>query len=253
MRIGNDAAPLRPRILVVDDDARNRLLLSHLLERDHDVDEATDGAGALAALEARPADLVLLDVMMPDLSGYEVCRRIKSTSAGALVPVLLVTALNDLDARKEGLARFIGVTGHGVTVAAQHLRALERFPFYSVLLPYSYVLAQNPQYAAYFEALVSVCEERGVAVQTIKSLVRAPWPEEGEHARTTWYEPLEDQAAIDLAVHWVLGRPGVFLNTAGDVGLLPRILDAAARFEARPPEEAMLALAAEQEMAPLFV
>ena len=145
------------------------------------------------------------------------------------------------------------MTGHGVTVAAQHLRALERFPFDSVLLPYSYVLVQNPQYAADFEALVSVCEERGVAVQTIKSLVRAPWPEEGEHRRTTWYEPLEDEAAIDLAVHWVLGRPGVFLNTAGDVGLLPRVLDAAARFTSRPTEEAMGALAAEQEMAPLFV
>ena len=158
-----------------------------------------------------------------------------------------------IEAREEGLARFIGVTGHGVTVAAQHLRALARFPFDSVLLPYSYVLTQNPQYAADFEALVSVCAERDVAVQTIKSLVRAPWPDEGEHRRTTWYAPLEEQAAIDLAVHWVLGRSGVFLNTAGDTDLLPRVLDAAARFEARPAEEAMRALAAEQEMAPLFV
>ena len=92
-----------------------------------------------------------------------------------------------------------------------------------------------------------------MAVQTIKSLVRAPWPEAGEHTRTTWYEPLEDQTAIDLAVQWVLGRPGVFLNTVGDIHVLPGVLEAAARFEARPSDEAMRALVAEQEMAPLFV
>jgi aryl-alcohol dehydrogenase-like predicted oxidoreductase len=158
-----------------------------------------------------------------------------------------------IEARDEGLARFIGVTGHGVTVAAQHRRALERFDFDSVLLPYSFVLVRDPQYAADFEALTAVCAERDVAVQTIKSLVRAPWPEAGEHTRTTWYEPLEDQTAIDLAVQWVLGRPGVFLNTVGDIHVLPGVLDAAARFEARPSDEAMRALVAEQEMAPLFV
>jgi len=158
-----------------------------------------------------------------------------------------------VEARAEGLARFIGVTGHGVTVAAQHRRALERFDFDSVLLPYSYVLVQNPQYAADFEALMAVCAERDVAVQTIKSLVRAPWPETGDHTRTTWYEPLEDQTAIDLAVHWVLGRPGIFLNTVGDIDVLPRVLDAAARFEARPADADMRALVTAQEMAPLFV
>ncbi len=53
-----------------------------------------------------------------------------------------------VEAREQGLVRFIGVTGHGVTVARQHARALERFPFDSVLLPYSYIMMQNPDYAA---------------------------------------------------------------------------------------------------------
>jgi aryl-alcohol dehydrogenase-like predicted oxidoreductase len=155
-------------------------------------------------------------------------------------------------ARDEGLVRFIGVTGHGTTVAAMHRRALERFAFDSVLLPYNYPMMQNPQYAADFEALLALCQERGVAVQTIKAITRAPWGDR-PHTAATWYEPLRDPDAIDLAVHWVLGRPGVFLNTVGDVEVLPLVLDAANRFRGRPSEEAMEALAEQQVMEPLFV
>jgi aryl-alcohol dehydrogenase-like predicted oxidoreductase len=156
-----------------------------------------------------------------------------------------------VEAREQGLVRFLGVTGHGVTVAAMHKRSLERFDFDSVLLPYNYVMMQNPQYAADFEALVAMCRERNVAVQAIKTLCRRPWGDQPQ-TRNTWYQPLEDQADIDRAVHWALGEPGVFLNTAGDIHLLPRILDAASRFEERPSDEAMDAMVAEQEMAPLF-
>jgi aryl-alcohol dehydrogenase-like predicted oxidoreductase len=155
-------------------------------------------------------------------------------------------------ARDEGLARFIGVTGHGTSVAAMHLRALERFAFDSVLLPYSYPLMQNPRYAADFEALMARCTEQGVAVQTIKAITRAPWGER-EQTAATWYEPLRDQGAIDLAMHWVLGRPGVFLNTVGDIHILPLVLDAAERFQELPSEAAMAAMAEAQTLEPLFV
>ncbi|MGD9028410.1 MAG: aldo/keto reductase, partial [Anaerolineae bacterium] len=63
---------------------------------------------------------------------------------------------------------------------------------------------------------------------------------------------LEEQEAIDLAVHWVLGDARVFLNTTADVDLLPRVLDAASRFEARPSAAAMEALVEERAMEPLF-
>ena len=157
-----------------------------------------------------------------------------------------------IQARDEGLAHFIGVTGHGTTVAAMHLRALERFDFDSVLLPYSYPLMQNPQYAANFEELLARCAERDVAVQTIKAITRAPWGERDQTA-ATWYEPLREPGAIDLAVHWVLGRPGVFLNTVGDIHILPLVLDAAERFQERPAENAMAAMAEAQALEPLFV
>ena len=157
-----------------------------------------------------------------------------------------------VEAREQGLTRFIGVTGHETVAPAMHLRSLGRFDFDAVLLPYSYVMMQNPQYAADFEALMAVCRERNVAVQTIKSLVRRPWGDR-PHTRATWYEPLEAQADIDRTVHWVLSRPGVFLNTVADVHLLPRVLDAASRLGAAPSEAEMQEQTARLEMAPLFV
>jgi aryl-alcohol dehydrogenase-like predicted oxidoreductase len=155
-------------------------------------------------------------------------------------------------ARDEGLVRYIGVTGHGVTVAAMHRRSLERFPFDAVLLPYNYPMMENGEYAADFEALAALCTERNVAIQTIKAITRAPWGERPQTA-ATWYEPLRDQDAIDLAVHWVLGRPGVFLNTVGDIELLPKVLDAATRFRERPSPEQMHRFNEELALEPLFV
>jgi len=156
-----------------------------------------------------------------------------------------------LEARAQGLIRFIGVTGHGLAIPSMHVRSLERFAFDSVLLPYNYMMMQNPQYVADFEALLQVCHERQVAIQTIKSLARGPW-EDKPHTRNTWYEPLEAQGDIDSAVHWVLSRPGIFLNTTGDIHLLPRVLDAARRFQEAPSDAAMHATADKLGLEPLF-
>lgn len=156
-----------------------------------------------------------------------------------------------IEAREEGLVRFIGVTGHGWTIAAMHKRSLERFDFDSVLMPYNYVMAQNQRYMRDFEAVMCICEERRVAVQTIKSIARGPWAT-AEPNRATWYQPLEAEADIDRAVHWVLRRPGIFLNTVGDIALLPRVLDAASRFRAAPADDAMTAMLGQRRMTPLF-
>jgi aryl-alcohol dehydrogenase-like predicted oxidoreductase len=157
-----------------------------------------------------------------------------------------------VEAREEGLVRFIGVTGHGLSVPEMHRRSLERFPFDSVLCPYNYVQMQDPRYAETFEALSRVCEERNVALQTIKSLASRRWDGRAATA-ATWYEPLREQPDIDLAAHWVLGRPEAFLLTTGDVEILPLLLDAAERFEHRPTDEQMAELATRRDLAPLFV
>jgi aryl-alcohol dehydrogenase-like predicted oxidoreductase len=155
------------------------------------------------------------------------------------------------EARQQGLVRFIGVTGHGLGVAAMHRKALERFDFDSVLLPFSYVLAQNEQYRRDFFELSRICQARNVAMQTIKSIAHSSW---GELApdRATWYRPLERQADIDRAVQWVLGHADLFLNSAGDVNLLPKVLDAADRYQTPPTDGEMQAQMDELGMQPLF-
>ena len=89
-------------------------------------------------------------------------------------------------------------------------------------------------------------------MQTIKAITAAPWGDRPQFGNT-WYEPLTEQYDIDLAVHWVLGQSGVFLNTAADITLLPKVLDAATRFTDRPSDPAMEQLARDRSMAPLFV
>ncbi len=155
-------------------------------------------------------------------------------------------------AREEGLVRWIGVTGHGTQIAATHRRSLSRFDFDSILLPYNFVTMQNAYYHENFEALLKMCEERSVAVQTIKSIALRPWMER-DHTRTTWYQPFEGTDEIDLAVWWAMGRPGIFLNSVGDVDLLPRVLDAANRFQSKPDDSEMNALVASSHSEPLFV
>ncbi|MBI2466644.1 MAG: aldo/keto reductase [Candidatus Rokubacteria bacterium] len=156
-----------------------------------------------------------------------------------------------IEARQQGLARFIGVTGHGWTIAAMHKRSLARFDLDAVLLPYNFFMAQSERYRKNFEEVLEICRERNVAVQVIKAIARGPWATT-DRTHTTWYQPLEEQADIDRAVHWVLGLPGVFLNTVGDLALLPRFLDAASRFERRPPDDEMAAMLDATRMTSLF-
>jgi aryl-alcohol dehydrogenase-like predicted oxidoreductase len=156
-----------------------------------------------------------------------------------------------VEARAQGLVRFIGVTGHGWTIPVMHHRSLARFDFDSVLLPYNYFMAQDARYRQSFEELLEICRERRVAVQVIKSIARGPWATT-DRTHTTWYQPLEDQADIDRAVHWALAHTEVFLNTAGDLDLLPRMLDAASRFVGRTPEADMGAMLAARRMTSLF-
>jgi hypothetical protein len=132
-----------------------------------------------------------------------------------------------------------------------HRRSLERFDFDSILLPWNYPLSRERDYAASFEDAVAEAERRGIAIQTIKSIAVGNWGSGDRHA-TTWYEPLRDQDDIDLAVHWVLARDGFFLNTVGDLELLPRVISAAERYERRPPDEAMDELVGRRALEPLL-
>ncbi len=161
-----------------------------------------------------------------------------------------LTAL--VEARSERLVRFIGVTGHGTRVAAMHLRSLERFAFDSILFPYNFTMMGIGQYADDAEALLKLCNQRTVATQTIKSVARRRW-QNGEGRKFSWYEPLRDRDAIRRAVHFVLSRPGLFLNSSSDAGILRDTLAAASETVKAPVRSELEADVAHYEMAPLFI
>jgi aryl-alcohol dehydrogenase-like predicted oxidoreductase len=155
-------------------------------------------------------------------------------------------------ARDEGLVKAIGVTGHGLRIPQMHLRSLDRFEFDSVLFPYNHKLRSIEQYRLDSEALIERCRASGVATQTIKSIARRRWLEPKPEDRLSWYQPIEDEAAIGRAVRYVLSRPGLFLNSASDFRLLHTVLSAAEGTLEAPSDAELDADSAELDMVALF-
>jgi predicted aldo/keto reductase-like oxidoreductase len=156
-----------------------------------------------------------------------------------------------IEAREKGLARFIGITGHGILAPKMHFQSLAKFNFDTVLLPCNYLLMQNPKYCADFNELVAYCREHAIAVQTIKSAARGLWGDKPRN-HTTWYEPLNNEEAVNKSVQWVMGKTDAFIITTGDLQVLPKFLAAAANFQKAPSDDVMKTMVAEQEMQPLF-
>jgi aryl-alcohol dehydrogenase-like predicted oxidoreductase len=159
-------------------------------------------------------------------------------------------------AQEEGLVRFIGVTGHGTRIAEMHLKSLARYDFASVLLPYNHSMMQEATYASEFEQLYALCAEKSVAMQTIKSIARRRWREDDPSPKFSWYEPLREDEPLTRAVHWVLRRQNLFLNTTSDATLLPKIFAAVDSFDPDGVAELDQAVAQDasgQEIEPLFV
>lgn len=169
----------------------------------------------------------------------------------ALGPGGAVEALQQ--AQREGLVKHIGVTGHGTYIAAMHAKSLAAFDFASVLLPYNFSMMSNPEYAADFESLYSLCQTQQVAVQTIKAVALRRWSDADTDKRFSWYKPIREPGALKRAVHYVLARPGLFLNTTSDATLLPALLDAASQPLSAPSDAEMAADEAALDIEPLFV
>ena len=156
-----------------------------------------------------------------------------------------------IEAKQQGLIKYIGVTGHGLGAPRAHYRSLMKYDFDSVLFPYNYTMMQIPQYSEDVNHLMELCKQRSVAVQTIKALAK---DEVGDAVNpfATWYLPLTDPVSIARAVGWVFKNPEVFLNSTGDISLLPTLLEKASENLPAPTDEEMEALVAEQGMKPLF-
>lgn len=157
-----------------------------------------------------------------------------------------------IEAKKQGLVRFLGVTGHGVGAPGAHLKSLQVYDFDSVLIPFNYAMLQNPAYKKDAEDLLLLCKQRNVAVQAIKCLARGEWGDK-QKAFATWYDAISTEESVETAVHWVLAHEQLFLNSPGDVTLLPLVLKAARKPVKKPSEEQMQLLVRQESLRPLFV
>src|SRR5215203_5405899 len=150
-----------------------------------------------------------------------------------------------VEAKDEGLIGAIGITGHGHEAPATHLEALRRYPFETVLTPWSFILSTDDDYSRDFEALVEEIKRQDAGLMTIKTISRRNWPEgnplEGQR-RATWYEPFEEQEHLDAAVSFVLAYEEITgIAMVGDVGLIGPMIEAERR--RMPVEEATEVLA----------
>lgn len=156
-------------------------------------------------------------------------------------------------AKDEGLTRFLGITGHGLQTPAVHAKALEQFDFDTVMFPINPVLYANADYRRDTEALLTMCAERNVGVQVIKSIAKGPWADRDKATYDTWYEPYDQQQRITEGVRFALSQhPVTGIPAAGDTRLLPMVIEAAEQFTPLDADAQEALIAQANQLEPLF-
>lgn len=154
-------------------------------------------------------------------------------------------------ARREGLTRFLGLTGHGAQTPQIFLEALRRFDFDSVLFPLNFVQMGNPEYRKYAEELIATCKAKDVGTMVIKTITKGPWGDR-PHTATTWYEPFDKMDEIQKGVNFGLSYDVTGLCTAGDTRILPMVIQACENFTRLNTEELEEVIKSGSQYEPLF-
>lgn len=176
-----------------------------------------------------------------------------------------VTTMNELDAvtrkggaleafekaRREGLTKYIGITGHGIDAPKIYLEALRRFDFDTILFPLNFVQMAIPEFRKNAEELIAACRAKDVGTMVIKTITKAPWGER-PHTANTWYEPFDQQNEIQKAVNFALSYDVTGLCTAGDTRILPMVLEACKNFTRLQQPEMEEMIQSGQQYEPLF-
>ena len=154
-----------------------------------------------------------------------------------------------VEMREQGVTEWLGITGHGPSVPRTILESLGRFDFDTVMFPLNPATVRDPDYRRDSEALLAVCADRDIGVQTIKMIARGGW---GDNPRDchTWYDPHREQEEIDRSLWWVLSQPVHTAPSSGEISLLPKVLDAAERFAPLTNAEQKAAVAAQRPPLP---
>ncbi len=153
----------------------------------------------------------------------------EATRSGSVLETLI-------KARETGITKYLGITGHGMQTPTVFLEAIKRFEFDSIMLPINFVLFGQPEYREAAETLLAECKQRKIAVMAIKSIAKGPW-EDKPKTHTTWYEPFTDAEMVEKAVHFALSQDVIGICTAGDVQVLPKVLQACQSFQPMPLDE----------------
>jgi PleD family two-component response regulator len=128
----------RPKILIVDDEPFNVELLEGYLSKDYDILKAYNGNEALLIVGTTPPDLIILDIMMPVIDGYEVCSRIKGNEKTISIPIVIVTALNEKEAKikaiKAGADDFLNKPIDIIELTARVKSLLKTKQYYDALM-----------------------------------------------------------------------------------------------------------------------
>jgi aryl-alcohol dehydrogenase-like predicted oxidoreductase len=154
-------------------------------------------------------------------------------------------------ARREGLTKFIGITGHGVDAPKIYLEALRRFDFDSILFPLNFVQMAIPDYRKNAEELIATCKAKDVGTMVIKTITKSPWGER-PHTATPWYEPFDKSDEIQRAVNFAMSYDVTGLCTAGDTHILPLVLKACENFTRLNHDEMEEMIKSAKEYEPLF-
>lgn len=155
------------------------------------------------------------------------------------------------EARREGLVKHIGITGHGVNAPEIYLEALQRFDFDSVLFPLNFVQMANPDYRRHAKELISVCRAKDLGTMVIKAVTKGPWGEKNKTA-TTWYEPFDEMEMIQRAVNFALSYEVTGLCTPGDTRILPMFVQACENFTELDHEQIEELIELGNQYEPLF-
>jgi predicted aldo/keto reductase-like oxidoreductase len=160
-----------------------------------------------------------------------------------------------IKARDEGLADYIGITGHGNQAPTVFLEALRRFDFDSILFPVNFTQYSIPEYREKALELLEVCQKKDIGVMAIKAVARRPWGNR-EHAYNCWYEPFDTREMIQQGVNFALSQAGVTgLCTTGDINILPLFLEACQNFTPmdREGQEQLITSTDELQSSTIFV